>query len=134
LQTKHPSARLSIAALALSVITVVATTAYAQPPGHPPGRFFDLDKLAVLLDLDPYQKTEVGKILDDQRAARQAERKDARDSGQRPSFADMEARREAARADTLNKLQGVLTDTQIAKFKILTERPARRAGPPPAAQ
>jgi hypothetical protein len=44
----------------------------------------------------------------------------------------MRARREAQQADLLTKLEGVLTENQIAKFKILTERPARHGRPPAA--
>jgi hypothetical protein len=120
------STRLTIAVLGLSAATVLATAALAQPPGPPHGRLFDLDKLAVLLDLEPYQKTAVGQIFDEQRQARQAARKELAAGDQRPTFEEMRARREAQAADTLTKLQGVLTENQIAKFKILTERPERR--------
>jgi hypothetical protein len=129
MQFKPRSTRLTIAALALSAATVLATAALAQPPG-PPGRFFDIDKLAVLLDLEPYQKTALSQIFDEQRQAREAARHELAAGDKRPTFAQMQARREAQQADTLMKLQGVLTDNQIAKFKILTERPARHPRPP----
>jgi hypothetical protein len=103
-----------------------ATAASAQPAGGPrhgpPGQ--DIERLAVLLDLDAYQKTEVERVLNEQRATMQAERKAHEASGERPSFEEMHARREQAHQDTLTKLASVLTELQITKFKLLTEPPA----------
>src|SRR5882672_4268347 len=122
--------------LLIAALGFTAVAASAQPPGHhgPYGEAGDIDRLTLLLDLDAYQKSQVEKILGDQRAAMQAERKAAEASGTRPSFADMQAHRAQAHQDTLTKLQGVLTDQQIAKFKALTEPqggPRDRHVPPP---
>src|SRR5262245_45629866 len=88
-----------------------ATSAAAQPQG-PPQRFGiagDIDKLAILLDLDAYQKGEVQRILGEQREQFQAQRKAHEATGERPSFEEMHSLREQAYNDTLTKLQGVLT-------------------------
>jgi len=45
-------------------------------------------------------------------------------SGERPTREEMQARREQSREELLTKLQTVLTEPQIAKWKVLTERPA----------
>jgi Spy/CpxP family protein refolding chaperone len=104
-------------------------------PHGPPG--LDIDRLTVLLDLDPYQKSQVQAALDAQRAAMRAERKANETSGTRPTFAEMQARRTESQQQVITKLTGVLTDAQITKLKVLMEpeggRGAGHRGPPPAA-
>ena len=109
-----------------------APSAFAQPPEGPPrhGGPGDIDRLAILLDLDAYQKDRVQTILNEQREQLQAQRKAHEDSGQPPSFEEMHAAREQAYNDTLTKLQSVLTELQMMKFKLLTERPAFGPGGP----
>jgi Spy/CpxP family protein refolding chaperone len=125
----------------IAALGFAAIAASAQPPGphgHGPyGEAGNIDRLAVLLDLDAYQKSQVEGILGQQRAAMQSERKTTESSGTRPSFEEMRAKREALHEDTLTKLKGVLTDQQIEKYKLLTEPQGGprgpRGGPPPAA-
>jgi hypothetical protein len=114
-------------------------TAQHVPHGpHGPPRL-DIDRLTVLLDLDPYQKQQVAQVLSDQRTAMRAERQANEASGTRPSFADMQARRAEAQQQTITKLTGVLSDAQITKLKVLMEPPSGGRGgrgpppPPPAA-
>ena len=108
----------------LAALAVIATTVAAQPPGPPGGPpMMDIDRLAVLLELDAYQKQELGRILDEEREARRAQRNAFEESGKRPSFDEMEARRAALREELLMKLESVLTQPQIEKFKVLTEPP-----------
>jgi hypothetical protein len=105
----------------------------APPPGQhgphgphgPPG--LDIDRLAVLLDLDPYQKGQVAQALQDQRSAMRAERQANEASGTKPTFADMQAHRAQAQQQLITKLTGVLSDQQITKLKVLMEPP--RGGP-----
>jgi len=108
--------------LALSTLFVGVATA------QPPGRGTDMERMAVLLDLDEYQQTEVKRILEEQRSAARAAREAMRESGERPSREDMQARRQQAEENTLAQLQSVLTPEQIIKFEVLMERP-RGAGP-----
>ena len=108
-----------------------ATSAFAQPPEGPrPGGPGDIERLAILLDLDAYQKDQVQRILNEQREQLQAQRKAHEETGERPSFEEMHAAREQAYNDTLTKLQSVLTELQMTKFKLLTERPAFGPGGP----
>src|SRR4051794_24769356 len=108
----------------------------ASPPPHgghgphgPAG--FDIERLAVLLDLDPYQKGQVEQALTDQRNAMRAERQSQKAAGTRPSFQEMQARRAQAEQDLIGKLSTVLSDTQITKLKVLLEPPRGGfAGPP----
>jgi hypothetical protein len=122
----------------VAALGLAATAALAQPApggfGGPGGRGADIERLAVLLDLDPYQKQEVERVLEEQREAARAER-DAREAtDERPSFEELQSRREQAREGTITKLQGVLTELQITKLKLLMEPRAggegRRRGPP----
>jgi Spy/CpxP family protein refolding chaperone len=132
--------------IVVAVLGMAAIAASAQspgPPGGPPhgGPGFggppDIDRLAILLDLDPYQKGEVQRVLTAQREAMRAERQQARASGQRPSFEEMQAKRQANEDAIVGQLKNVLSDTQITKLKVLLEPPPRvgrgpHRGPPPS--
>jgi hypothetical protein len=99
-----------------------AGVAVAQPPGPPHGGpGLDIERLTILLDLDAYQKGEVERLLTEQREQNRAAAR--ADSGERPSFEEMQTRREQSRAQLVTKLEAVLTPQQITKFKVLTERP-----------
>ena len=108
----------------LMIALVCATgTAFAQRPGGPLAGRFDIDRMAVLLDLDEYQKAGVTRVLSEQREARAAMREQFAASGERPSREEIETHREQMQQDTLTKLQSVLTEQQLTKFRVLTERP-----------
>jgi hypothetical protein len=122
--------------LVLAALGLAAGAANAQPPGPPPGGRFDLDDIAVLLDLDAYQKGEVDRVLTEQRQAQRAEREAQRAArgdnaadGERPSREDMLERREQGREELFGKLQNVLTEQQLAKLKILMAPPQGGRGP-----
>jgi hypothetical protein len=112
---------LPLAATAL----LLAGTVSAQPPGPPPRGGFDIERMAVLLDLDDYQKTEVERILNEQRDARAAMRQQRADGGERPSREEMEAHRSQMRDGMLMQLQSVLNQTQLEKFEALMTPPER---------
>ena len=95
-------------------------------PHGPPG--LDIDRLTVLLDLDPYQQNQVAQALQDQRNAMRAQRQANEASGTRPNFADVQAQRARAQQQLITKLTGVLSDQQITKLKVLMEPPQGRAG------
>ena len=130
----------------VAVLGMAAAAALAQPPGPPGGpphggRGFggppNIDRLVILLDLDPYQTGEVQRVLTAQHEAMKAERQQRAASGdhQRPSFEEMRARRQANEDAVVGQLKNVLSDAQIAKLKVLMEPPARggrgpRGGPP----
>ena len=113
--------------LFIAALGLAAAAASAQPPGPPPGGRFDLDNLAILLDLAAYQKGEVGRVLEEQRAAMLAEREaqraaresDGAATGERPPGDELRARRDANRDELFGKLQNVLTEQQMTKLKIL---------------
>src|SRR5215471_17642685 len=95
-------------------------------PHGPPG--LDIDRLTVLLDLDPYQQNQVAQALQDQRNAMRAQRQANEASGTRPNFADVQAQRTQAQQQLITKLTGVLSDQQITKLKVLMEPPHGRPG------
>jgi hypothetical protein len=97
--------------------------------GHGPG--LDIDRLTVLLDLDPYQQGQVQQALTDQRNAMRAQRQNDKAAGTRPSFQEMQARRAQAEQDLIGKLSTVLSDSQITKLKVLLEPPHGGFNGPP---
>jgi Spy/CpxP family protein refolding chaperone len=108
--------------IACSMLFVGIAT--AQPPRQEEA----MERMAVLLDLDDYQRTEVQRILEEQRSAAKAAREAMRESDQRPSREEMAAHRQQAAESTLVQLQSVLTPEQITKFQALMDRP-RGSGP-----
>lgn len=97
------------------------TTATATPPArvaHGP----NMDRMALLLDLDAYQKTEVEKILKEHREQVRADFDAMRASGTRPSRDEMKAKREQSKQDLHLKLSSVLNETQLKKFDALREQ------------
>jgi hypothetical protein len=115
-----------------------ATNDQPTPPPAPNGWHgphggpgLDIDRLTVLLDLDPYQAGQVQQALTDQRNAMRAERQSDKAAGTRPSFQDMQARRAQAEQDLIGKLSTVLSDAQITKLKVLLEPPHGGFNGPP---
>jgi len=124
--------------LLITVLGLAAGAANAQPPGPPPGGRFDLDDLAILLDLDPYQTGEVGRVLEEQRQAMLAEREAQRAAreqsrsttqSQPPPRDEFRARQEENRDQVFTKLQNVLSEKQMTKLKILMQPPQGGRGP-----
>ena len=107
----------------VAVLGLAAGAASAQPPGPPPGGRFDMDDLAILLDLDAYQKGEVERVFTEQRDAMRAARQEraAAAEGERPSRDEMRALREQRREELFGKLENTLTEQQLTKLKILLE-------------
>jgi hypothetical protein len=132
--------RTTIFALCLAAVTTAsqAQTTPDQPspppphdwhgPHGPPG--LDIERLTVLLDLDPYQAGQVQQALTDQRNAMRAQRQSEKAAGTRPSPQEMQARRAQAEQDLIGKLSTVLSDGQITKLKVLLEPPHGFRGPP----
>lgn len=113
----------------VAVLGLAAASVSAQPSGPPPGGpRFDIERLTILLDLDAYQKGEVERLLTEQREQSRAARAAVAESGQRPSFEEMQARREQSQTELVTKLESVLTAPQITKFKVLMERPEGNRG------
>jgi len=90
--------------------------------------------MARQLGLDDAQKTEVKRILEEQRARHETGRKQFEATGQRPTPEEMRATFEQHDQELTQALSGVLTADQLTKFKALQaeRREHMRHGPPPA--
>jgi Spy/CpxP family protein refolding chaperone len=122
--------------LVLPVVLLTAQLAFAQqaPSGPPPrGGGPRIEMMARQLGLDETQKAEVKRILEQQRAAHDAERKQYEATGQRPTPEEMRATMQQHDQELLQALSGVLTPDQLTKFKAMQaeRREHMRHGPPP---
>jgi hypothetical protein len=118
-------------ALAWLTSSVAMAETAATPTAAPdaPDASARMDRMALLLDLDAYQKTEVEKIMKEHHEQMRSEHEAARASGTRPTREEMKARREQSRQELRTKLSGVLNETQLKKFEALHEgRPGPRFG------
>ena len=122
--------------LALLVVLCTAPLAFAQqpPPGHPPHGGSRVEMLAQRLGLDDTQTAAVKKILEQQRAQAQTERKQFEATGQRPTPEEMRATFERHDQELTQALSAVLTPDQLTKFEAMQaeRREHMRHGPPPA--
>ena len=87
----------------------------------------DMDRMAVLLDLNDSQKAEVQKILNEQHEKLEAKHQELQASGTKPTREEREKFHEEMKQEMTTKLQGVLTPEQIKKFDALMDHPH---GPP----
>ena len=111
--------KLRVALIAAALLA--SAVALAGPHEGHPGP--DMDRMAVLLDLNDSQKAEVQKILNDQRDKMKAAHDQAHASGAKPSREERQKFHEEMKQETTAKLQGGLTPEQIKKFDALMERP-----------
>jgi Spy/CpxP family protein refolding chaperone len=119
--------RITVLALAWLVTGVaLAADPPAQPQG-PPGP--NMDRLALLLDLNDYQKTEVEKVLKEQHEQFRAAREQAKSSGERPTREEMRAKHEQMKQELHTKLSSVLDEQQLKKFDALQEQRGGFGGP-----
>jgi len=115
---------MKIRVITTALLCFAAGSVLAEPPGPPPGGpERNIERLAILLDLDAGQKVAVQKVFDEQRAEMTALRTQAKASDERPTREQMRAKHEEMKKQTHDKLAGVLSDTQLKKFEVLTERP-----------
>jgi hypothetical protein len=80
-----------------------------------------MDRMALLLDLDAYQKTEMEKILKAHHEKMRSEREAARASDTRPTREEMQAKREQSQLELRTQLSRILNETQLKKFEALRE-------------
>ncbi|MDH3418936.1 MAG: hypothetical protein OEQ25_07175 [Gammaproteobacteria bacterium] len=114
-------------AYVIALSTIVTGVAMAQPPDVSE-RMDRMDRMAILLDLDEFQKTEVQRILQAQRETARASREAMREAGERPSREERMAHRQQAREAVLTQLQSVLTQDQLTKFEVLAADERRGRG------
>lgn len=120
--------RSKIGMISTALLCLAAGSVFAGPPGPPPGGAErHIERLAILLDLDAGQKVAVQKVMEERREQIKALRQHARSSDKttdaRPTREQRLAQHEQMRKETQEKLRGILSDTQMKKFEVLTERP-----------
>jgi hypothetical protein len=109
---------------------------FAQAPA-PPEHAAHMDRLATLLDLTDAQKTQVQAILQEEHAKMHASFEQAKASGTKPDWQQMQALHQQVRQETLQKLAPVLSEAQLKKFQTLQEMHGEMMhghfghGPPP---
>jgi Spy/CpxP family protein refolding chaperone len=108
--------------LILAAAWLFSGLVFADPPPHAQ-RGPDMERIALLLDLDDYQKSEVQKVLEAQHEQMHATMEQERSSGQHPSREEMQARHEQFQKDTLDKLSSILNEQQLRKFAALSDHP-----------
>jgi Spy/CpxP family protein refolding chaperone len=131
------------ASLFAAVLLCAAGVAAAQAPAPNPHNAAAwqakrMDRLATLLDLNDGQKAQVQTVLQEERAKAMQTFQQAKASGTRPTPDQMRTTHQQLKAETLQKLSTVLTESQLKKFQILEEdhHPhgfRHHGGPPPAA-
>ncbi len=116
----------------LAVVALCAAgIASAQPPTNPPTpptaqqkaawEAKRMDRLAILLDLNASQKSEVQMVLDQERSKAQAQFAQFKASGTRPTPQQMKTFRQQLKTDTDSQLSGILSASQLQKFDLLHE-------------
>jgi Spy/CpxP family protein refolding chaperone len=100
---------------------------YADTPPHSQQHGPDMDRIALLLDLDDTQKSEVQKILEAQHEQMRTQMEQEHAAGTHPSRDEMRARHDKLKQDTLDKLSTVLNEQQLKKFAALSDH---QHGPP----
>jgi Spy/CpxP family protein refolding chaperone len=122
------------AILSLLALLLTSQAALAQRPGGPHGGGMFLERIAQELSLDETQKTEVKRVLEEQRAKHQTERQNMASSGERPNREQMQAIFQQHDKELRDALRGVLTADQLVRLQQLQDerRNRMRNGPPPA--
>lgn len=105
----------------IAAAMLASAVALAHPHGRHTGQ--DMERMAVLLDLNDAQKAEVQKVLDEQHEKLRAVHEERRSAGTSPTREDRVKFHEQLKQDTLAKLQSVLSPEQLKKFEVLIDRP-----------
>jgi len=108
--------------LSMLGLLLAAGFASAQTPpatSNPPQHLNRIDRMAILLDLTPEQKTQVQQALQQQRQQMQAFFQQQKASGAQPNFQAMRAERQQLRQQTLATLQTLLSADQFNKLQVL---------------
>jgi len=109
------------------IAAALLASAVALAGPHEGQRGPDMDRMAVLLDLNDSQKAEVQKIMSEQHDKLKAAHDQAHASGTKPTREERQKFHEEMKQEMTTKLQGVLTPEQMKKFDALMDHP-RGAG------
>lgn len=113
--------------LAAGMASAQTPPANSAPPANTSAPHLNrLDRMAILLDLTPEQKTQVQQVLQQQREQMQAFWQQQKASGTQPDFQQMRAERQQLRQQTLATLQTILSADQFKKLQVLMTPPLHR--------
>jgi ribulose bisphosphate carboxylase small subunit len=109
-----------------SIVAVAALlcagAVFAETPAPAPAAAAShMDNLATLLDLTDAQKAQVQTILQQEHAKMRESFEQAKASGTKPDWQQMKALHQQIQQETLQKLQPVLSATQLKKFQIIQQ-------------
>ena len=105
------------------IAAALFASAVALAGPHEGQRGPDMDRMAVLLDLNDSQKAEVQKVLSEQHDKLKAVHEQQHAAGTKPTREERQKFHEELKQDTVTKLQGVLSADQIKKFEVLMDHP-----------
>jgi Spy/CpxP family protein refolding chaperone len=111
-----------VALVAMALFASAVAPAQAHPHGGPGP---DMDRMAILLDLNDTQKAEVQKILEEQHGKLDAVHEQQRAAGTKPTREERVKFHEELKQDMATKLQAVLSPEQMKKFEALMDHPRR---------
>lgn len=103
----------------IAAAMLASTVALAHPDHGPAGP--DMDRMAVLLDLNDSQKAEVQKIFNEQHEKLKAAHDQASSAGTKPTREERAKFHEEMKQDMTSKLQAVLSPEQMKKFAALAD-------------
>ena len=103
-RTAWPRSTWQVAALPVALLAMQAALGQ-PPPGAPRGGPPPIERLAQELNLDAAQKAEVQRILEEQRAKHETERKQYAATGQRPTPEEMQT---LIGVDDVTKIENLL--------------------------
>ena len=112
-------------------VALIATALFASAvalAGPHGGAGHDMDRMAILLDLNDSQKAEVQKILQEQHDKLDAVHEQQRAAGTKPTREERAKFHEELKQDMATKLQAVLSPEQMKKFEALTDHSRRHRG------
>lgn len=107
--------------VALIAAAMLASAVALAHDGGPPGP--DMDRMAVLLDLNDSQKAEVQKIFEEQHEKLKAAHDQQRSAGTKPTREERSKFHEEMKQDMTTRLQGVLSADQMKKLAALMDHP-----------
>jgi protein CpxP len=111
-----------VALIAAAMLVSALALAHGGPRGP------DMDRMAILLDLNDSQKAEVQKILDEQHDKLKAVHEQQRAAGTRPTREERAKFHDEMKQDLTTRLQAVLSAEQMKKFEALRDHQRRHRG------
>src|SRR5512138_250634 len=110
----------------IAAAMLASAVALAHPDHGPAGP--DMDRMAILLDLNDSQKAQVQQIFTEQHAKMKAQFDQQHSAGTRPSHEDRAKFHEEMKQEMTSKLQAVLSADQMKKLDALMDHPQGRGG------